>query len=228
MKAILEIRAGEGGNDAKLFIFDMLRMYQKYFSLKQIKYTLLYSTKAEIILEISGEISKIIKYEAGVHRLQRIPPTENNGRRHSSTITVAVLEFGKSFSNFDLNDVEIKAFKAGGKGGQHRNKVETAIRAVHLPTGLSAICADERSKHRNEKSALKVLNARVQEHFRIKEEKKTKQNRRKQIGCSERSEKIRTYNFIENRCKDLRVKRTLYCLDKIMSGDLDRIYNLIV
>lgn len=227
MKAILEIRAGEGGDDSKLFIFDMYRMYQRYLSTKNIKYVVLHTSTSEIILEIAGDISNILKYEAGVHRVQRVPPTENNGRRHSSTITVAVLEFQDKKEYFNSNEVDIKAFRASGKGGQHRNKVETAIRAVHKPTGISAICADERSKYRNEKSALKVLSARVLEHFRQKEQTIEKQKRRKQIGQSGRAEKVRTYNFIENRCKDARVKKALYCLDRVMSGDLDRIYDLI-
>ena len=227
MKAILEIRAGEGGDDSKLFVCDMLRMYLRYFESKKIISHVIYNTKSELILEICGEIKDILEYEVGVHRVQRVPPTETRGRRHSSTLTVAILPVSDEKLSFDPSEVEIKAFRAGGKGGQHRNKVETAIRAVHKPSGLTAICADERSKHRNEQSALKVLAARVLNKQAEEEHKFVQNKRMSQIGRSGRAEKIRTYNFIENRVKDIRVKKAIYCLDKIMDGDLDKIYELI-
>jgi peptide chain release factor 1 len=227
MKAILEIRAGEGGDDSKLFVRDMLRMYLKYFESKKIKAHPIYDAKSEIILEICGEIENILKFEGGVHRVQRVPPTETRGRRHSSTLTVAVLPVSNGDLSFDPGEVEITAFKAGGKGGQHRNKVETAIRAVHKPTGITATCADERSKHRNEQSALKVLAARVLGRQREQERQVVQDKRVSQIGKSGRAEKIRTYNFIENRVKDVRVKKAIYCLDKVMNGNLDKIHDLI-
>ena len=227
MKAILEIRAGEGGNDSKLFVRDMLRMYRRYFESKRIKHSLICDTKAEVTLEISGNIDNILMYESGVHRVQRVPPTESRGRRHSSTLTVAVLPAPNDNFQFDRNDVKISVFKASGKGGQHRNKVETAIRAVHKPTKLSAVCARERSKHLNERFALRVLAARVQDKLRNEEEKEVRDKRLAQIGRSGRAEKIRTYNFIENRVKDTRVKKALYCLDRVMDGNLDLIHERI-
>jgi peptide chain release factor 1 len=226
MKAILEIRAGEGGDDAKLFVRDMLRMYLKYFESKHIKHKILCDSRSEVTLEISGSIQNMA-HERGVHRVQRVPPTENRGRRHSSTLTVAVLPVANGSFHFDPNDVEITAFKASGKGGQHRNKVETAIRAIHKPTKISATCARERSKHLNERFALEVLAARVLDKQRTQEEKEMRNKRQSQIGRSGRAEKIRTYNFIENRVKDARVKKALYCLDKVMNGNLDLIHRWI-
>jgi peptide chain release factor 1 len=202
-------------------------MYLRYFESKKIKSHLIYDSKSEVVLEICGEIQNIIKYEGGVHRVQRVPPTESRGRRHSSTLTVAVLPIEDKEYSFDPGEVEIKAYKAGGKGGQHRNKVETAIRAVHKPTGLTAICANERSKHHNERSALRVLAARVLDAQKEKDKQSTQDRRVSQIGKSGRAEKIRTYNFIENRVKDVRVKKAIYCLDKVMNGDLDKIHSLI-
>jgi peptide chain release factor 1 len=223
MKAILEIRAGEGGDDAKLFVQDMVRMYTKYFERNKISHSLISDSSSEVIIEISGNIGQLA-YESGVHRVQRVPPTENRGRRHSSTLTVAILPIANGNFHFDSTDVEIRAFKASGKGGQHRNKVETAIRAVHLPTGITATCARERSKHMNERLALRVLAARVLSKQKLEETKRIKDKRIEQIGRGGRAEKIRTYNFIENRVKDARIRKALYCLDKIMDGRLDLIY----
>ena len=225
MQAILEIRAGEGGDDSKLFVHDMLRMYMKYFEYVGIKSKSIYESKSEAIVEIS-HIGNM-KYECGVHRVQRVPPTESRGRRHSSTLTVAILPIANNNFQFDPNDVEITAFKASGKGGQHRNKVETAIRAIHKPTKLSATCARERSKHLNERFALQVLAARVLDKMKNDEEKDVRNKRLAQIGRSGRAEKIRTYNFIENRVKDIRIKKALYCLDKVMDGRLELIHEEI-
>lgn len=227
MKAILEIRAGEGGDDSKLFVRDMLRMYQRYFDSKHIKHTLVCDSRAEVALEISGDLDNMA-YERGVHRVQRVPPTETRGRRHSSTLTVAVLPVANGNFQFDPCDVEITAFKSSGKGGQHRNKVETAIRAIHKPTKISAVCARERSKYMNEKVALRVLAARVLDKLKGEEERKIRGKRLAQIGQSGRAEKIRTYNFIENRVKDARIKKALYCLDRVMNGNLDLIHKHLV
>lgn len=224
--AILEIRAGEGGDDSKLFVQDMVRMYAKYFERNGISHDVVYDSDSEVSIEISGDLTNMC-YESGVHRVQRVPPTENRGRRHSSTLTVAILPLSNGDFHFDPHDVEIKAYKASGKGGQHRNKVETAIRAVHRPTGITAICARERSKHMNERMALRVLAARILDKQKREEASKTRDRRAQQIGHAGRAEKIRTYNFIENRVKDARLAKALYCLDKVMDGQLDLIYRRI-
>jgi peptide chain release factor 1 len=225
MKAILEIRAGEGGEDAKLFIFDMLKMYSRYCDRSGIKYDLIHKSESEISISIDGDIDKLLKYESGVHRIQRVPPTESKGRRHSSTITVAVLPIDPH-SSFSLNmsEIKIETFRGRGPGGQHRNTSDTGVKAIHEPTNTVAICSKGRSQYKNKQIALEVLSARLEERDLNTAKDKRQKKRREKIGHSERSEKIRTYNFIENRIKDIRVGKTLYVLDKVMQGNLDRIY----
>jgi len=227
MRAILEIRAGVGGDDAKQFILEMLRMYDKYCKQEQIKLSLLDVSDSEIICEIDGDIERLVKYESGIHRLQRVPPTESKGRRHTSTITVAVLPINKTQENFNMNDVEVDFIRGQGPGGQHRNTSDTGVRVKHLPTKTIAVCTRGRSQSLNKIKALELLKARVQEKQIDTEKNSRKSNRQKQIGKSGRAEKIRTYNFIENRVKDERVKKAIYKLDKVMEGQLDIIYSKI-
>ena len=227
MKAILEIRAGEGGDDPKLFLSDMLRMYRKYCSQKGIGFEELSSSISDVIVKISGDLGPLLSWEPGVHRLQRVPPTEHNGRRHSSTLTVAVLPLSEGGFTIRESDLEIETCKGTGPGGQHRNKTETAVRVKHRPTGLMVFSCNGRSQYHNRVTALEILGARLQAGALESAKAKEDHTRRVQIGMAGRAEKIRTYNFIENRVMDERVAKALYCLDKVMDGELDRIYDRI-
>jgi len=228
MKAILEIRSGEGGKDAKLFIVDMMKMYAKYCEKKQISFSLLHMSDSEIIIEIKGDINNLIKYEPGVHRVQRVPPTESKGRRQSSTMTVAVLPiFNDSFS-LNMSEIKFEIFRGQGPGGQHRNTSDTGIKAIHEPTKTVVAISKGRSQYRNKQLALEVLAARLKDKNQKNNKDQLQGDRKQQIGCSGRSEKIRTYNLIYGRVKDIRLKKTLYCADKIIQGDLDKIYDKIV
>jgi len=228
MKAILEIRSGEGGKDAKLFIVDVMKMYAKYCEKKGISSNLLYMSDSEITLEIEGDIDNLVRYEPGVHRVQRVPPTESKGRRQSSTITVAVLPISNDSFSLNMSEIKIETFRGQGPGGQHRNTSDTGIKAIHEPTKTVAAISKGRSQYRNKQLALSLLEARLKDRNQKDSIDQKQGDRKKQIGCSGRSEKIRTYNFIENRVKDIRVKKTLYILDKVMQGDLDKIYDKIV
>jgi len=223
MEAIIEIRSGEGGDDAKLFVLDMLKMYEKYCIKEQIDIELLEITSGKAIAKIVGNISNLLKYEGGIHRVQRVPPTEVKGRRHSSTITVAVLRLLEKSQNYDLSAIEITTMRGTGPGGQHRNTCESGVRVKH-ESGIEVVCTRGRSQFQNKENALKILFARLAEKEIEGQHKETQKERQKQIGNAGRSEKIRTYNFIENRVKDVRVGKTLYCLDKVMDGNLDLIY----
>jgi len=227
MKAIIEIRSGEGGKDSKLFIVDMMKMYVKYCEKKKISFDVLHMNDSEITIEVEGNIDNLVKYEPGVHRVQRVPPTESKGRRQSSTITVAVLPLSKNLFDLNMSEVRIETFRGQGPGGQHRNTSDTGIKAIHEPTKTIAVCSKGRSQHRNKQIALDLLRARL-EKVSIENSNNQKQGARKnQIGCSGRAEKIRTYNLIENRVKDVRLKKAIYCADKVMQGNLDKIYDKI-
>lgn len=226
MEAVLEIRSGEGGDDAKLFVLDMLKMYEKHCTKEQIDIELLEVTSGKAIVKLSGNVSNLLKYEVGTHRVQRVPPTETKGRRHSSTITVAVLPLLEKTRNYDLNAIQITTMRGTGPGGQHRNTCESGVRVKH-ESGLEVICTRGRSQHRNKENALKILFAKLVEKEEEVHSKKSQKERKKQIGTAGRNEKIRTYNFIENRVKDVRIGKALYCLDKIMDGNLDLIYGKI-
>jgi len=228
---IIEIRSGAGGDEAALFAASLFRMYCMYADRKRWKTEVAYISETELggIKEVSfliigeGAYSHL-KYESGVHRVQRVPDTESSGRIHTSTVTVAVLpEMEEVDVEIDPSDLQIDTFRSSGAGGQHVNKTESAIRITHLPTGLVVECQDERSQHKNRERAMKILASRLYEMERQKQIDAQAAERRSQVGTGDRSERIRTYNFPQGRMTDHRIGLTLYKLDQIMDGDLDEV-----
>lgn len=228
---ILEIRAGTGGEEAAIFACDLLRAYTKFAFAKNFKVSLVNSYKSsfggikEAILEVSGEnVWDIFKQESGTHRVQRVPKTEKYGRIHTSTVTVAVLKEPEvSQLSLKPSELRIDHFKASGKGGQHVNVTQSAIRITHLPTGITVTSQDERSSHQNKNKAMRILQAKLND---LEQKKNTQQlidQRRKQIGSAQRSEKIKTYNFPQNRLTDHRSGKSWYNLEDIMEGKMDDI-----
>jgi peptide chain release factor 1 len=228
---IVEIRAGTGGEEAALFAKDLFRMYSKYARSQNWKETIFDLKESDlggikqVVFELAnGDVFSKMKYEAGVHRVQRIPKTEKSGRIHTSTATVAVLRKPeKAEININPNDLKIDYFKASGPGGQYVNKRMTAVRITHLPTGLVVTCQTERSLQQNKESALEFLKAKILEMEELKNLEKLSKERREQIGWAKRAEKIRTYNFPQNRVTDHRIKKSWHDLDKILDGDLEPI-----
>jgi peptide chain release factor 1 len=226
---IMEIRAGTGGDEAGLFAADLYRMYTRYAERKGWRPDLMTSHPTgiggfkEVIFEVKGKGAfSRLKYESGVHRVQRIPVTESSGRIHTSTATVAVLpEVEHVEIKIDPSDLEYEAYGASGPGGQHMQKNATAIRLTHKPTGMVISCESERSQSQNRTRALAILRARLYEQERRKQQEKMDQTRRLQVGTGERSEKIRTYNFPQNRVTDHRIGFTLYRLPDVLDGELD-------
>lgn len=230
---IMEIRAGAGGDEAGLFVADLFRMYSRYAEIKGWKTAVLSSHRTgiggfkEIIFEIKGEnVFSKLKYEKGVHRVQRIPETEKSGRIHTSTATVAVLPVAEDIDyEIKTEDLRIDRFRSGGAGGQHVNKTESAIRITYLPTNTVVSCQDEKSQFKNKEKAMRILKSRL---GALDEEKKAKEAtdiRRSQIGTGDRSEKIRTYNFPQDRMTDHRIKFTLKNLPGILDGNLDLLFS---
>ncbi len=225
---IVEIRSGTGGNEAALFAEDLFRMYTRFCEEKKWKYELISSNEneggglKEVIFSVSGEsVYGILKYESGVHRVQRIPDTESNGRIHTSAATVAILPEAESV-DIEINEGELKidTYRASGAGGQHVNKTESAIRITHLPSGLVVTCQDESSQHKNKDKAIKVLRSRLMD-FEMDKINKERSNARKQmVSTGDRSAKIRTYNFPQGRVTDHRINLTLYKLESILNGHL--------
>ena len=226
---ILEIRAGTGGEEAALFVADLFRMYARYAEIHRWKVEILDSNPTgiggfkEIIASINGKGAySRLKFERGVHRVQRIPVTESQGRIHTSAVTVAVLPEAEEVDVFiDPNDIRVDVFRSSGPGGQSVNTTDSAVRLTHVPTGLVVICQDEKSQHKNKAKALKVLRARLLDSMQREQEAKIAQDRKSQVGTGDRSERIRTYNFPQNRVSDHRINLTLYKLDAILTGMLD-------
>lgn len=229
--AIVEIRAGTGGEEAALFAKDLMKMYLKYGEKKgyRVSLTEIHETdlggirEAVLLFEGNGAYGNL-KYESGVHRVQRIPITETGGRIHTSTASVAVLpEWEDIQIEIKPEDLKIEVKRAGGPGGQHVNVTDSAVRITHIPTGIVVQCQDERSQHKNKAKALRILKARIYEYEKEKREKELREKRKSQIGKQERSEKIRTYNFPQNRVTDHRINLTLYNLEEVLDGELDEI-----
>ncbi len=228
---IMEIRAGTGGEEASLFAADLFRMYSRYALKKGWQTEIIDCNQTdlggfkEIVFEIRGKGAfSHLKYERGVHRVQRVPVTEASGRIHTSTATVAVLPEAEEVEiSINPDDLKIDFFRSGGAGGQNVNKVTTAVRITHLPTGIVATCQDERSQLRNRLKAMAVLRARLLDREQRKKMDEITAQRRSQIGSGERAEKIRTYNFPQDRVTDHRINLTLHNLPRILDGELDEL-----
>ncbi len=226
---IIEIRAGAGGDEAGLFAADLYRMYTRYAEQRGWKTQVLSSHATgiggvkEVVFDVKGKGAfSHFKYESGVHRVQRVPVTESSGRIHTSTATVAVLpEMDDVDVNINPSDLEMEAYGASGPGGQHMQKNATAIRITHKPTGMVVSCESERSQTKNKRRALSILRSRLYEIERQKQVEERAEARRTQVGSGERSEKIRTYNFPQNRVTDHRVGMSLYQLEDVLDGDIE-------
>lgn len=233
---IMEIRAGAGGGEAALFAADLQRMYLRYAETQGWKVEELGVSSTDIggireaMLAISGDrVFRRLKLESGVHRVQRIPVTESGGRIHTSTATVAVLPEAEEVEvEIDPDDLQVDTFTASGPGGQHVNKTASAVRITHKPTGVVVSCQDEKSQHRNKAKAMKVLRARLLDIFEREQASEIAEERRSQVGTGDRSERIRTYNFPQNRITDHRIGLTLHQLDLILEGHLDELLDLVL
>ncbi len=227
--AILEVRPAAGGDEAGLFAAELFAMYQKYAEGRGWKFELLEYGDTELgglkegIAEITGRnVFARLKYESGVHRVQRVPATESQGRIHTSTVTVAVLPEAEEVDvEVDEGDLRIAVYRASGAGGQHVNKTESAVRITHIPTGIVVAMQEERSQHKNRAKAMKILRARLYEQKRASLSATRAADRKSQVGTGDRSERIRTYNFPQGRVSDHRINLTLYKIDRVMTGDLD-------
>jgi peptide chain release factor 1 len=235
--AILEIRAGAGGDEAAIFAGDLFRMYERYAALHGWKTEVISESEGtmggykEVIAEIHGKgVFAKLKFESGVHRVQRVPDTEAQGRVHTSTATVAVLPEAEDVDiDIKESDLKIDTMRSQGAGGQHVNKTESAIRITHLPSGFVVFVQEDRSQHRNRAKAMAVLRTRLYDHERQKLDAARAADRKGQVGTGDRSERIRTYNFPQGRVSDHRINLTLYNLPKVIEGEaLDDVINALV
>jgi len=233
---IVEIRGGAGGDEAALFAADLLRMYSMYAETQRWKVEMLSESPTdiggykEVSFSIAGDKAySRLKFESGVHRVQRIPSTESGGRIHTSTVTVAVLpEVEEVEVEINQNDLRIDVFRAGGPGGQCVNTTDSAVRITHIPTGVVVSCQDEKSQHKNKDKAMKILRSRVYDIFIQEQNDAISAERKSQVGTGDRSERIRTYNYPQGRVTDHRIGLTLHRLDSILNGDLDEIIDALI
>ncbi|GAA0285808.1 peptide chain release factor 1 [Rhodovulum strictum] len=233
--AIVEIRPGTGGEEAALFAGDLLRMYQRYAEARGWKFTILEESQTElggireVVANVQGEgVFARLKYESGVHRVQRVPETESGGRIHTSAATVAVLPEAEEVDiDIPATDIRIDTMRASGAGGQHVNTTDSAVRITHLPTGI-VVTSSEKSQHQNRAIAMAVLRARLYDMERQKAAADRAATRKSQVGSGDRSERIRTYNFPQGRMTDHRINLTLYRLDQVMQGDLDEVIDALI
>ena len=233
---IVEIRGGTGGDEAALFAADLMRMYSMYAETKRWKLDVLNSNPTDIggykevcfSIEGQGAYSKL-KFESGVHRVQRVPETESGGRIHTSAVTVAVLPEAEEVEvEINQNDLRIDVFRAGGPGGQCVNTTDSAVRITHLPTGIVVSCQDEKSQHKNKDKAMKILRSRIYEAMEAQRHKEIADERKSQVGSGDRSERIRTYNFPQGRVTDHRINLTLYKLEQVLDGAMDEIIDALI
>ena len=232
----VEIRGGAGGEESALFAADLYRMYTMYADKRGWQTEVMSKSETElggykeIVFRVAGDkVYSRLKFESGVHRVQRVPETESQGRVHTSTTTVAVLPEAEEVDFYlDPNDLRIDTFRSSGAGGQHINKTSSAIRITHIPTGTVVECQDERSQHKNRDKAMRVLRSRLYEAEVEKQQAAIAADRKSQVGTGDRSERIRTYNFPENRVSDHRIKLTIYKLDQFLNGDMDEILDALI
>ncbi len=233
---IIEIRAGTGGIEAGLFASDLYKMYTKYAVRKGWKISVLSLSGSEmggikeIVFAVEGQnVFKCLRFEMGTHRVQRVPETESGGRIHTSAATVAVLPEAEDIDvEIETGDLKVDLYRSSGAGGQHVNVTDSAVRITHIPTGVVATCQDERSQHKNKAKAMRVLKARILEQKETERKKEISEQRKKQVGSGDRSEKIRTYNFPENRVTDHRIKLSLYDLPNILEGEIDGLISALL
>lgn len=233
---IVEIRAGAGGDEAALFAADLYRMYTRYAEGRGWKVEIMNANPSgvggykEIIFTVEGDdVFKYLKYESGVHRVQRVPSTESSGRIHTSTATVAVLPEAEEVDiDIDPNDLRIDVYRSSGPGGQSVNTTDSAVRITHEPTELTVSCQDEKSQHKNKAKAMRILRARLREKIESEKQQERAEARKSQVGTGDRSEKIRTYNFPQGRVSDHRINLTVHQLDKILDGDLSPVIDELI
>jgi peptide chain release factor 1 len=232
---MLEIRAGAGGDEASIFVADVLRMYQNYmrdigFRTEIISISPGDQGIKEVIVSVTGDqVYSKMKYESGVHRVQRVPDTEAQGRVHTSTITVAVLPEAEEVDfKLNMNDVRIDVYRSGGSGGQSVNTTDSAVRVTHIPTGTVVAIQDEKSQHKNKDKALRILTSRIYDKMAQEQRDKESAERKGQVGTGDRSERIRTYNFPQGRLTDHRINLTLYSLDRIIEGHLGPVVDALI
>lgn len=233
---IVEIRAGTGGEEAALFAGDLFRMYSRFAERQNWKSEIIDANSTglggfkEIIFEISGgKAWRYFKFERGIHRVQRVPETESSGRVHTSAVTVAVLPEAKEVDiEIKPEEIRVDTYRASGAGGQHVNKTDSAIRITHIPTGIVVSCQDERSQIKNRAKAMKVLRAKLYEQKLVSQEKEIADDRKKQVGSGDRSEKIRTYNFPQNRITDHRIGFSVYNINEVLDGDLTELSSKLI